>query len=72
MKYGLDLSTREGAEVLSRQIRDYWREHGAFVETTLVMERSDAEPPAHRLCTIRSDMVNGLPAKQGRNLREVR
>ena len=58
-----NLSSKRGAELLATMIVEYWRERGYIVQMHIVSAgfHSTLQHVRH---DIRSDMVNGLPAKR--------
>jgi len=59
---GGDFCSREGADKLRRRIEEYWSERGYQVDVQLI---NQGFVPAMRSARtdIRSDMVNGMPAR---------
>lgn len=59
-----DFCTAEGARRLKLRIEEYWRERGYNVDVKLVDAGFVAAMRSART-DVRSDMVNGLPARDG-------
>lgn len=68
-----EYTTREGAMALADRIRHYWHMRGHLVRTELEwFDMYSKRDSKNGFWCVRTDMMNGLPAKQGRNLREAR
>ena len=57
-----DLCTRDGADRLAQQIRDFWRKRGFEVAVETREEGFVATMRSSRT-DLRSDMVNGMPRR---------
>lgn len=58
-----DFCTAEGARRLKQRIEEYWRERGYAVDVKLIEAGFVAAMRSARM-DVRSDMVNGLPARK--------
>ena len=58
-----DFCNPDGARRLKQRIEEYWRERGYAVEIKLVEAGFVAAMRSAR-CDVRSDMVNGMPARK--------
>jgi hypothetical protein len=66
-----DFCSTDGARRLKLRIEEFWRDRGFDVDVKLVDAGFVAAMRSAR-CDVRSDMVNGMPARRARERSETR
>ena len=60
----MDASSKEGAARIAEQIKSYWAKRGGLVKTYIEpFNVTPGNPKTHNIYCVRTDMVNGLPAR---------
>lgn len=62
----IDSTTPDGAQALKAMIESYWRARGHIVQ--IVIGRSFGNLSLGQICTLQSDLVDGLPSSARKKL----